>query len=285
MMNPSQILFFLYFFGLPGALWFALDARMAKLNPWVWALWGMLALFVPTVLIISLVQLLAEHGLSVSNLEPPWSRAAQIVGTIVLMVLLVLPVVTIHKRVLKPRRLEAIGASLNYVGGWLGTFIYMLFGSAVASLFLYVSESKKEIEYFCRDEKTWQSVFQCLVSFMPETLGTPLTIIFVIVSVAGAICAALALSCKKSYAVPITGCLAMGLLLLNLVYYWQGMAQASPGLDYSHSPAAGVQTRAILVNLLLLVYLTSSRRVREVYGRHFWEPNRSSVGGQPEKLT
>lgn len=183
---------------LPAAIWFARDALVARLNPWVWAVWGFLFVLVPPLLLFRLSRLLAEAGLLVLKVEEPWGG---IIGLIVVAVGWFTAYV-IHKRFLKPKRVAIIGTSLNYVGGWLAALIFLLFLSAGLHLAIYARNTYKTLEQLCPREQTGASLYRCVIASTPEALETGL----MIVSVAGLLWAGIALSRKAQSAIRIAGC-------------------------------------------------------------------------------
>ena len=52
------------FIALPAAIWFWQDALVARVNPWMWAVWGLLSVAVPSFLLFRLEVLF--------KLEKPW---------------------------------------------------------------------------------------------------------------------------------------------------------------------------------------------------------------------
>jgi hypothetical protein len=252
--------------GLPAAIWFARDAYVARLNPWVWGIWGVLSVGAP---------IFAVFALAWFMIEPPWTRRVDIsafaAGWITASI--------IYKRFLRPKRLAMIGTSLNYVGGWLGTLILWLVASALAYFVLYLKEAKKEIEYFCREERTWQSFIDCIISFRLETLGTAVTIICVTVTLTGFLLAALTLCYRTPYAVRITGYLLVLLFLFKLVnpivHQVGDQMELAKTRGTSSNPFSmsvtqtQTHTQNVLPELVWLVYLVRSKRVREVFGRNF----------------
>src|SRR5215470_8513850 len=108
MCRTVAILYLLSITGLPPAVWFALDARIARLNPWIWAVVGFLSVTAPCFVIFEflhgfvreewLLGLLSERILrflmGLTTLAGGWFT-----------------VFVIHKWVLKPKREATIGTS------------------------------------------------------------------------------------------------------------------------------------------------------------------------------
>ena len=259
--------------GLPAAIWFARDAYVARLNPWIWGLWGMLSVAAPTALIFGFGRLI-QYWLVLPKLEAPWGG---IIGLSFIAAGWTTAAI-IHKHLLKPQRQVAIGTSLNYVGGWLGTLILWLVASGLAYLFLYVREAKKEIDYFCRDERTWQSVLDCIISFRLETLETAFAITCVTVTLTGCLLAAFMLCYRTPHAVRVTGYLLVLFCLFILVNPIVDQVESAATRDTRYSNPFSInvipkdtRTQNVLPELIWLVYLGRSKRVREVFGRNFGE--------------
>lgn len=257
---------------LPCAVWFACEASAACLNPWRWALLGIVSIIAPTVLFGALTRvlrhwtLLPEHGwpssgiVSVSTIALGWLIAA-----------------LIYKRILKPRREAIMGTSLNYIGGWLGTLICVLLASAIGSLVFYGLTVHNRLEYYCPGEYTWSVILSCGRLFAAELFGTVLTIVSVILCVSCSTYAASALVWKLSYAVRMTGYLLLWFGLLNLVDLQAELPSfVTNGEQHAHwlflkEQIRPVATPNLLASIGWLVYLIKSKRIREVYGHNFGE--------------
>src|SRR6476620_2699350 len=103
-MGTFVALLLLSLIALPGAIWFARDALVARLNPWVWAVWGFLCVTVPPLFLFRLGGLLTERGLFPTVQKP----LGGIIGVIIIAVGWFTAYV-IHKRILKPKRVATIG--------------------------------------------------------------------------------------------------------------------------------------------------------------------------------
>lgn len=254
----------------PGAVWFACEASAARLNPWKWGLWGLFSIVAPSLLFIAIMRALRFW---VPLHEEGWSSIGYI-GVSTIAIGWVIATV-IHKRVLKPRREAILGTSLNYLGGWLGTLICVLLGSAIAPVVFYGLTVRNRVDYYCGDEHSWRSLLSCGGSFAPEIFGTVLTIVSVILCVVISMCATSALFRKRSYAVRLTGGLFIWFVVLNMV---DALADRTAFITNGEQDSLWMSLKeqvrpAVTPNLLMsigwLVYLTKSRRIREVYGRNF----------------
>lgn len=277
-MGTLFIILLLSILALPGAVWFARDASVARLNSWMWALGGMLSIVAPSLLFIAVMRVLHYWALLPEGKWP----LGNVLGASTIAVGWAIAAL-IHKRVLKPRREAIIGTSLNYIGGWLGTLICVLLGSAIAPVGFYGVTVRNRVDYYCGDEHSWRSLLSCGGSFAPEIFGTVLTIVSVILCVAGSISASGALAQKRSYAVRITGGLFIWFVVLNLVdsladltaFITNGEQDSIwMSLKKQIRPAASPN---VFTAIGWLVYLTKSRRIREVYGCNFGERNRKNV--------
>ena len=63
MCRTVAILQLLSLIGLPPAVWFALDARIARLNPWIWAVAGFLSVTAPCIVIFEIIGFVHEQWL------------------------------------------------------------------------------------------------------------------------------------------------------------------------------------------------------------------------------
>jgi len=257
---------------LPAVIWFARDALVARLNPWVWAVGGFLSVALPPFLLFRLGGLLSERGLF-PKVQMPWGG---IIGVSIIAVGWFTAYV-IHKRVLKPKRIATIGNSLNYVGGWLGFLIYMLLLTAGLILVTYGRDTYKTLEQLCPGEQMRETLFRCIIASAPAALDTVARSI----SVAGCLWAAIAIIRKTASAIRITGWVLLWFIMLGILQYV---------LDVTVNDASrSTVTRGQQVNeasmpiwsIVWLGYLMRSRRVREVYGRNFGRSNESSAGGMP----
>ncbi len=260
---------------LPGATWFACDALVARLNPWVWSLLGFLSVLVPPFILFRLSHILAEARLIDLKVEQPWGP---ILGLSVIAVGWFTAYV-IHKLFLKPKRVAIIGTSLNYVGGWLAVLIFLLFLSAAFHLAIYVRNTYETFEQLCLREQTGASLVRCVIASTPEAMETA----FMIVSVAALLWAGIALNRKTQSAIRIAGCVLVGFILLGFGQHLdeiitdQDRSPSTNGRPHDPAPSQGFA----LWNVVGLGYLIRSRRVREVYGRNLLRSNQSPAGSVP----
>jgi hypothetical protein len=277
MCRAVAILYLLSIIGLPSAIWFALDARIARLNPWIWAVWGFLSVTAPSIVIFKFFGFVREGWLS--GLLPEGAVKSLVVWT---------PLAggwftafVIYKWVLKPKRVAIIGTSLNYVGGWLGTFIFHMFFSAAADLGFYASETYQTLTQVCPGLLREASFLNNAITATPGARETGLMILGAV----GASWAAIALIRKRPFAIRLTGCVLLSFVAFGLL----------PTLDHAFDIVTSDDPRSLVTqtqqtdkgsaqwlwSVVWLGYLIRSKRVREVYGRNFWRSPESSGGGVP----
>lgn len=247
---------------LPAAIWFARDALVAKLSPWKWAIAGVFSVAVPPILLFRLGGLLSEQSLL--RVEPRWGG---MVGVSVIAVGW-LTAYLIHKRTLKPKRVAIIGNSLNYVGGWLGLLIYMLFLSAGLILVTYGRDTYIMLEQLCPGGQMGDFFFRCAIASIPGAYETGLMFI----SVAGCLWAAIALMRKTASSIRIAGGILVCFILLGVLQLFEPAIDVAMSDNPDGPVTKGNQMNEGAVriwNLVWLAYLTRSKRVREVYGQNF----------------
>lgn len=241
---------------LPAAIWFARDALVARLNVWRWAVGGFFSVALPPILLFMVGGLLSERGLL--RVGRPWGGilGASIIAFGWFNAYL------INKRVLKPKRVAIIGNSLNYVGGWLGLLIYMLFLSAGLILITYGRDTYKTLEQLCPGEHMGEYLFRCAIASTPETVDT----IFRFISLTGCFWAAIALIRKAPTAIRTAAWVCLWFIILAILQYYIDVAVSdNPG----SIARIGQQASLPVWSVVWLAYLTRSRRVREVYGHNF----------------
>ena len=220
----------------PFVLWFVLEARVARLNKWVWGGCAILALGLPLLGIRGVGSVLQELLANNSTL----TKLGGVLGLLAIAMSASI-VVWVHKHFLKPKRVKEIGTSLNYVGGWLGTFILQLFASVALSLFATFQDLRAAFPEIHLTE-----MFSNVPILSGEyAIGNGLYILGLI----GIMGAGVALVLKKPYAVQLTGYVAM------LTFAAEIVETGGKG--------------NFLFNVIWVGYLMRSRRVREVYGKNF----------------
>jgi len=275
-------LLLLAFIALPGAIWFARDALVARLNPWVWATWGFLSIVLPVLLLFRLERFLGERGLLEPMRGKPW-------GGIISLTIIGVGWVTaymLHKRLLRPRRVANIGLSLNYVGGWLAYLIYVLLLSAGLSLLFYIVNTYTTLLQLCPSEQTWGSLFRCAITSTPNIWET----VMLIITVAGCLWAALALIRKTSSAIRITGCVLLCLLVfgllptleqaLDVVMTDDARERVKKIQRFDQRRSEDLKSGQIVWSVIWLGYLIRSKRVRQVYGRNLLQVPEPSPGSR-----
>jgi len=262
---------------LPAAIWFARDALVARLNPWVWAVWGFLSVALPALMLFRLDRLLGEIGLLGATREKPWGG---IIGVSIIAVGW-FTAYMIHKKILKPKRVATIGTSLNYVGGWLGSLIYQLFLSAGLMLVIYGRDTYRILEEVCPLEPIGEKLFRCAIASTPGALETGLMIIFV----AGCLWAAIALGRKTPSAIRIAGWVMLCLFAFGFLeaidHALEVVMSDDPRALVTKRQQDDIGSTQWVWNAIWLGYLIRSKRVREVYGRNFWGSNESSACSVP----
>ena len=220
----------------PFVLWFVLEARVARLNKWLWGGYAILAIGLPLLGIRGFLQELLANNSMLTKLGGVLGLLAIAMSASI--------VVWVHKHFLKPKRVKEIGTSLNYVGGWLGTFILQLFASVALSLFATFQDLRAAFP-----EMHLTEMFSNVPILSGEyAIGNGLYILGLI----GIMWAGVALVLKKPYAVQLTGYVAM------LTFAAESFDTGGKG--------------NFLYNVLWVGYLMRSRRVREVYGKNFFFP-------------
>src|SRR5262249_29314186 len=271
MCRTVAILHLLSIIGLPPTVWFALDARIARLNPWIWAVVGFLSVTAPCIVIFGVLGFVREEWLLGLLSERVWK-------------FLIVPTplaggwftaFVIHKWVLKPKRVASIGTSLNYVGGWLGTLLFQMVFSAGADLAFYASNGYRTLAQLCPGVR--REVLKVIdgISITPGAQETGLMILGVV----GLSWAAIALIRKSPSAIRLTGCV---LLVFRVVHFWQFLdvgITAAPRSPSTKRQRHGPVPVGLIWYAFWLGYLSQSRRVREVYGRNFWGSYDSPIGG------
>jgi len=262
MCRTVAILHLLSIIGLPPAVWFALDARIARLNPLMWAVVGFLSVTAPCIVIFEFLGFVREEWLLGLLSERVWKFLNFLTplagGWFTAFV--------IHKWVLKPKRVATIGTSLNYVGGWLGTLLFQMFFSVGADLAVYASNRYQILPQLCPGvrREALKVINGIIITPGAQEIG------FTILAVVGFSWAAIALILKEPSAIRITGCVLLCFVVLG---FWQVLDAAIK--DDARSPSTKGQqhnsgSAGWIWSAVWLGYLTKSRRVREVYGRSFW---------------
>ena len=228
---PHWLVWFLIF--SPFVLWFVLEARVARLNKWLWGGYAILAIGLPLLGIRGFLQELLANNSMLTKLGGVLGLLAIAMSASI--------VVWVHKHFLKPKRVKEIGTSLNYVGGWLGTFILQLFASVALSLFATFQDLRAAFpEMHLTEMLSNVSIFSA-----EYAIGNGLYL----VGLVGLMWAGFALIFKKPYAVQLAGYVAM------LTFAAEIVETGGKG--------------NFLFNVIWVGYLMRSRRVREVYGKNF----------------
>lgn len=223
----------------PFVLWFVLEARVARLNMWVWGGCAILAVGLPLLGIKGLASILPD----LSANTPALAKLGGLFGLLALAISASMAVL-VHKHFLKPRRVKEIGSSLNYIGGWLGTFILQLFASVALSLLATFRDLRAAFP-----ETHLAEMFSNVPIFSGEyAIGNGLYLVGLI----AVMWAGFALVLKKPYAVQLTGYAAM--------------------LTFAAELFDKGERGNFLYNVVWLGYLLRSRRIREVYGKNFFFP-------------
>jgi hypothetical protein len=231
---PHWLVWFLIF--SPFVLWFVLEARVARLNKWLWGGYAILAIGLPLLGIRGFLQELLANNSMLTKLGGVLGLLAIAMSASI--------VVWVHKHFLKPKRVKEIGTSLSYVGGWLGTVILQLFASVGLSLFATFRELRAAFP-----EKPLTEMYSNVPIVSGEyAIGNGLYVLGLL----GIMWAGVALVLKKPYAVQLAGYVAM------LTFAAESFDTGGKG--------------NFLYNVLWVGYLMRSRRVREVYGKNFFFP-------------
>jgi hypothetical protein len=231
---PHWLVWFLIF--SPFVLWFVLEARVARLNKWLWGGYAILAIGLPLLGIRGFLQELLANNSMLTKLGGVLGLLAIAMSASI--------VVWVHKHFLKPKRVKEIGTSLSYVGGWLGIFILQLFASVGLSLFATFRELRAAFP-----EKPLTEMYSNVPIVSGEyAIGNGLYVLGLL----GIMWAGVALVLKKPYAVQLAGYVAM------LTFAAESFDTGGKG--------------NFLYNVLWVGYLMRSRRVREVYGKNFFFP-------------
>lgn len=140
------------------------------------------------------------------------------------------------------------------------------------TLILYFLDTYKAFSQLCPAEQTGKSIFLCAVGSVTNSWEPAV----VIITVAGCVWAAIALSRKTRYAIRITGCV----LLWLFVVAW--LPTVKEALDMvmnddvrlriikleMYRQQKTLNSAQVIWSAVWLGYLIRSKRVRQVYGRN-----------------